>query len=179
MKRSGGLKRKTPLKAKTGLKVSTKPKVKKRLKLEDKTAQQLIKEADKWFSWYVRLRDSDYVEGEGWYGPCITCDNVLLVHDTEGKWKSNTNAGHFVSRGYHHTRFDETNVSLQCVRCNKWKGGEYTMYKVRLNEKYGAGEAERLEKEAVENKNYRCKKPELLQIIEDCKVRVNYILTTK
>lgn len=173
------LKKKTPLKAHKALQASKEKKIKKRVPLEQKTAQQLIKEADRWFSWYIRLRDSDYVDGEGWYAPCITCDTVLLVRDIHGKWKGNTNAGHFVSRGHHIVRFDEMNVNHQCVRCNKWKGGEYTIYKVRLNEKWGDGRAEELEKAAIDNKNYRCKKPELLEIIHDCKVRVERMILDK
>jgi hypothetical protein len=173
--------KKTPLKAKTGLKrnkalqPSKDKKPRKRLTLDQKTAQQLLKDADRWFSWYVRLRDSDFIDGEGWYAPCITHDGVYLVRDIEGKWKGNTNAGHFVSRGHHIVRFDERNVNHQCVGCNKWKGGCYTEYKVAVDEKYGEGTAAELEKLAIDNKNYRCGKAELLQVIEDCKTRIDYL----
>lgn len=173
MKRGEGLKRKTPLKANKALSASKEKKVKKRVPLEQKTAQQLLKEADKWFSWYVRLRDSDFIDGEGWYAPCITHDGVYLVRDIEGKWKGNTNAGHFISRGYHIVRFNEENVNHQCVGCNKWKGGEITRYRIAVDEKYGAGTAAKLDELALD-KNYRCGKAELLEVIHNCKEAIAF-----
>lgn len=64
----------------------------------NKTAQQLIPVADAWFSKYVRLRDSEF-KGDGWYGECIDgCGRILPVY-VQGKWKSSSNNGHFITRG--------------------------------------------------------------------------------
>lgn len=157
----------------------------KKPKKKAKTYSALLKDADRYFSKYVRLRDSEYKEIDdilGWWGECITCPSVLLVaHDEheKPKWTRNADNGHFVSRGHKIVRFNEMNCNLQCKRCNKWKGGEYTKYRFAIRDKYGVGVAEELEQLAQDNPVYRHPKAELEQIISDAKEQIEWYLKQK
>ena len=53
--------------------------------------------------------------------------------------------GHFQSRSFLATRFDEENCQNQCVGCNMFKQGEQYKFALNLNAKYGEGTAEELE----------------------------------
>ena len=57
----------------------------------------LVKEADRWFSKYIRLRD----------GRCVTCGS-----------QQNLQCGHLFSRKSYSTRWDERNAYAQCAGCN-------------------------------------------------------------
>lgn len=156
--------------------VKTSPKQpKKRLKLEQKSAQQLQKPADKEFSRYVRLRDSTLENGV-WVGTCITCTKTGTVAWHDGKklrFTSGWDAGHFIERGILSIRYEEENVNLQCAfHCNKMKSGNHEKYKGALDEKYGSGTYRKLENLAkLPESRRRLPKPELLQIIHDSKVQ--------
>lgn len=153
-------------------------KPRQRVPLEKKTAQQLIKVVDEAFSKYVRLRDSIYT-GKEWYGQCITCSrqgSVAWVDETDKvRYSPGWDAGHFISRGEKVLRFDEENVNLQCsYRCNRMRSGEHEKYKQALNDKYGEGTYQKLEKTAHDTTYYKLGKPELLQILHDAKTAVAY-----
>lgn len=185
MQRKTQLRAKTPLKAKTPVKARTalvrvaKPKVRKRKTLEQKTAQELIREADAWFSKYIRLRDSEF-NGKEWVAPCIDgCGKELVVIDAEGRWKNSANNGHFISRGVFSLRFDEMNTNVQSAHCNAWRDKEDMLegYRQGLDRKYGAGTAAELKRLSKLPDAYkRPSKAELLQLIHDCKLRIDYIL---
>lgn len=84
---------------------------------------------DDYFNPYIRARDADL--------PCISCgrDNG-----------SKMNAGHYLSVGSHpELRFDEANVHKQCEYCNGHKAGNAVAYRIRLIERIGLAEVERLE----------------------------------
>lgn len=147
-------------------------------KLEQKTAQQLVPEADKWFSRYVRLRDSSYT-GSDWVGYCITCSRPLTVIDSDGKWKATAQNGHFITRGTHTLRFNEFNCNLQCAHCNAWMDKEEMLerYRNALDLKYGSDikdELKRLSK--LPEAFRRASKPELLQLIKDSKTYIEHAL---
>jgi len=84
------------------------------------------------FSLYIRTRDS--VNG---YGNCSTCGEH--VHYKEA------NAGHYIHGNTKPTYFDERNVHLQCVRCNKWLSGNLHKYALFLERTYGSGILQELE----------------------------------
>ena len=84
--------------------------------------KNLIKRLDTIFSKYIRQRDSD---DEG-YCRCCTCGEVH--HWTK------IQAGHFISRKHYATRWDESNVNAQCVKCNVFKYGEAYLYSLYLGE---------------------------------------------
>ncbi len=80
----------------------------------------------KWFSLYVRLRDSD---GNG-DCRCITCGR--------SKHYKNMDAGHYVPRAYMECKYDEKNVHAQCAYCNRnQRGGMEIMYGAVIEERYG------------------------------------------
>lgn len=86
-------------------------------------------ELDRVFSVFIRIRDD---------GTCFTCNN-------EKHWRYQQN-GHYVSRSYLSTRFDEENCHCQCSGCNIFKKGNMDEYAVRLTRLYGNGILEKLDK---------------------------------
>ena len=56
--------------------------------------------------------------------------------------------GHFQSRSFLATRFDEENCQPQCVGCNMFKQGEQYKFSLYLDTKYGEGKSEELQSQA-------------------------------
>lgn len=177
------LKAKTPLRAKTPLKGRktlvrvVKPKVRKRTTLEQKTAQQLVKEADRWFSYYIRIRDSEKYPDGHWYGTCITCPREMVVYTADGKWTKGPQNGHYIGRGNHELRYSELNCNLQCAHCNAWldKIEMIERYTKAIKLKYGDYTVEELRKAPFRGSS---KKSELLAIIADSKTQLEWALQT-
>lgn len=96
-----------------------------------KSLKTLKKEATSLFQLYVRLRDSD----DKGNGKCCSCGKIIHYKKADG--------GHFISRGYASTLFSETNVHLQCKRCNLM-GGNASGYALFMLDKYKREEIERL-----------------------------------
>lgn len=82
---------------------------------------------DKWFSLYIRLRDSD----ANGYGRCISCGKLVHYKDAD--------CGHFINRQHMNTRYDERNCNLQCTKCNRFDEGNNVGYMQGLVKKYGEG----------------------------------------
>ena len=99
-----------------------------------KPLSKLKKELDKWFSLFIRLNNSNE------YGmvQCFTCGCVK-------HYKKGMQNGHFQSRSFLATRFNEENCQPQCVGCNMFKQGEQFKFAMNLEAKYGEGTAEYLE----------------------------------
>ncbi len=92
--------------------------------------------ADKWFSLYIRKRDAiKYGDGEN--VPCVTC----------GKWDSwkNMDCGHFITRNYQATRYNEKNSSCQCKRCNMHLHGDQFRHGQKIDQRWGEGTSAMLE----------------------------------
>ena len=85
------------------------------------------KEADKWFSRFIRQRDK---------GQCYTCP-----HKNDPK---KMQCGHFVPRQYLATRYDEINNHCQCYACNMLYGGQPDIYALNLERDYGRGIVKKL-----------------------------------
>ena len=98
-----------------------------------KSISKLKKELDKWFSLYIRLRDSNE------YGmvQCFTSGRVY-------HYKS-MHAGHFMSRKRLATRWCETNVQPQSPADNIFGQGEQYRFGLHLDSKYGEGTAEEIQ----------------------------------
>jgi|TARA_R110002020_G_scaffold443610_1_gene654865 hypothetical protein len=94
-----------------------------------KTISKLKKELDKWFSLYIRIRGS-----ENGLVQCFTCG--VVKH-----YKSGMQCGHFQSRRFMATRYDERN-QIQCIKCNMFEQGEQYKFALALDAKYGEGTAE-------------------------------------
>lgn len=81
---------------------------------------RVIKKLDVVFSKYIRLVNAD----KNGYCTCVTCNKKFF-------WKE-IQAGHFMSRKHYSTRWDENNVSPQCVSCNIYRSGEQYKYSLYL-----------------------------------------------
>lgn len=100
----------------------------KLLKEKIKTRQEWLKEAQRVFNSYIRLRDHGL--------PCISCGNYS---------KSAYHAGHYISVGSSSfLRFNELNVNNQCGSCNTYKGGNILEYREGLIAKIGLQAVEEL-----------------------------------
>ena len=100
-----------------------------------KTISKLKKELDKWFSLYIRLREST---SEG-LCQCFTCGKV--AHYKTGGMQ----CGHFQSRKHLITRWNEQNCQVQCVGCNMFKQGEQWKFGLQIDLKYGQSTSNDLE----------------------------------
>ena len=98
-----------------------------------KTISKLKKELDKWFSLFIRLREST-IDG---VTHCFTCGKI--------DYHNKLQCGHFQSRRHHSTRWHETNCQVQCVKCNMYEQGEQFRFGLALDGKYGEGTSEELE----------------------------------
>lgn len=100
------------------------------------------KKCDRYFSKYIRKRDTDY---RG-IGQCITCGKHVSIKSAD--------AGHFIRRDREATRYDERNVNLQCRECNRFKSGEQFEHAKAIDEKYGEGTADEL----LQKSKMRCRR---------------------
>lgn len=96
----------------------------------------LIKKLDTVFSLYIRLK---YARPNGMC-KCISCG-------TYKSWKEIQN-GHYMSRRYMSTRFDEDNCRPQCVSCNIFNQGNIQMYRRGLIKQIGEQRVDLIEYKA-------------------------------
>lgn len=100
-----------------------------------KTRSDWIKEAQREFNKYIRLRDA----GLG----CISCD-AQLVHEAAAG--GGYDCGHFRSVGSApHLRFDPRNAAGQCKRCNRYGSGRVVEYRKGLVLRHGLAFVEGIE----------------------------------
>lgn len=92
----------------------------------------------------------------------------------EGKWREGQN-GHFITRGFMVTRFDDMNCHLQCAHCNAWRD-KYDMtqsYAKAVEKLYGKGTVEELIELSQQPHAQRLlPKPDLLDIIYTCRAYI-------
>lgn len=110
-------------------KVERKAKVTQKLRF---SRTNLVKEADRAFSIYVRNRDQ-------WL-PCITC---------ETSWEDNFQCWHFMSRRHLNTRWVKTNAHGQCPKCNLWGSWEQFAHAEAIDKLYWQGMAKIVQKLAL------------------------------
>ena len=122
------------------------------------TVSSMKKKADKYFSLYIRYRDSEIVGSER-LATCITCGVKKPIKEMQN--------GHFVSRVCSKLRYNETNCNAQCMPDNVMKHGDLYEYARQLDLKFGDGTAEKLHNQRHEN--YKLTIQELEQIISDAK----------
>jgi hypothetical protein len=126
-------------------------KTKAKLKNEIKTNSDWLKEAQKVFNTYIRLRD----QGK----PCVSCSGSL---------GEKYDAGHYFSMGGHKAvTFNEDNVHAQCVTCNRYKHGNLLEYQIGIEKRIGAERLLKLHTEAHEVRKYTT--DELKEIIKKYK----------
>lgn len=90
-----------------------------------KTTKLAKARADKYFSEYIRLRDKDKM--------CVTCFGGGV-----------NDCGHFISRRFEATRFDEKNSNGQCIKCNRFQYGNQFEHGQAIDRMYGEGTAAEL-----------------------------------
>lgn len=112
------------------------------------TVQKMIKQAEKVFNKFIRLRDVGK--------PCISCG---------AKYSPSFDPGHLYSAGGHWAvRFFETNVHGQCKECNGMKAGNFDAYYDNLKTRISEPEIMLLNSFAHRTANYT--RDELQQIID-------------
>ena len=94
-----------------------------------KSLSQLKKALDGVFSLWVRKSGN---------GRCYTCGRLVGANGGQ--------AGHFISRSYLATRWDEDNVRQQCVGCNVFGGGKPLDFEEHLREEIGNKRVDDLKK---------------------------------
>ena len=129
-----------------------------------KSLPKLKKELDKWFSIYIRMRRAD----ANGLVDCFTCNK-------KDHWKKQQ-AGHFQSRRYLSTRWDEVNVQVQCVGCNMFKQGEQYTFGKLLDVRIGNGTSNKMEILAKRTtmKFMRC---DYVEMIQEYKQKVKILQT--
>jgi hypothetical protein len=106
-----------------------------RTQLEElKTLPKLLKEAQREFNRFIRLRDISQ--------PCICCGRPLGNTQVGGGY----DAGHYRSVGSaHHLRFNSDNCHAQRKDCNRWGSGRAVDYRLGLIQRIGLARVEALE----------------------------------
>src|SRR5574338_558741 len=95
-----------------------------------RSLKSLEKTADKWFSYYIRLRDADST-GQV---KCVTCGSTFHWNELD--------CGHFSTRNHKINRYREQNCHPQCTSCNQFKKGEQFKHGQYIDKKYGPGTAD-------------------------------------
>lgn len=99
-----------------------------RSQFRDTDRKHQTKVAQHAFNAYIRARDGQY---------CISC----------GATSGQFHAGHYISVGHGGSilRFEEDNCHSQCARCNSFKSGNVTSYRIGLTKKLGADRVTEIE----------------------------------
>lgn len=99
----------------------------------------LVKKLDKVFSEYIRRKWADHTG----LVQCITCGGYYDFKKIQ--------AGHYISRKYHGTRWDEENTRPQCWACNaKHMGnGRSDVFALYLISYYGKNILKKLNKKKI------------------------------
>jgi 5-methylcytosine-specific restriction endonuclease McrA len=92
---------------------------------------------DRYFSKYIRTRDTEPDFSGGRFGNCFTCGKFLSFSDLE--------CGHYIGRQHYATRWEPKNCRIQCVSCNHFNEGEKGTFRKRLVEQLGEEEVARME----------------------------------
>lgn len=100
--------------------------------MASKTKQLAKKRADKYFSLYIRQRDADH------RGLVKCCTSGKILH-----WKD-VDAGHYISRRFEATRYDERNCHAQSKQENRFYNGNQLQHQKYIINRYGADVAEEL-----------------------------------
>jgi hypothetical protein len=98
-----------------------------------KTRQDWMREAQKWFNKFIRLRDKSE--------PCISCQRFHSGQYHAGHYRTTAAAPQL--------RFDERNVHRQCAPCNNHLSGNIIEYRKGLVQRLGVAAVEALENDST------------------------------
>lgn len=163
MKQNKPLKAKTPLKAKKPIK----PNGAVRKTAKPHTISWYKKKADIAHSTATRLRFAEVQDGtpyKDWLVECITCGVKKPVREMQ--------CGHFMSRQYNATRYDEQNTSPQCYGCNVMHQGRQYEFGLALDALYGKDTAKAMHDKAKQP--HKLTINELKDIIEEAKEEIRF-----
>jgi hypothetical protein len=126
-----------------------------------KTLSDYEAEAKKVFQKWVRLRDAGK--------PCKSCQNP-----NPSDWCGS----HFFSAGvYSGMIFDERNCHGCCnTYCNKYLSGNLINYRINLVLEFGEDWVRQLENDALERKNYKYTKDELIEIKKKYEAKIKSLI---
>lgn len=99
---------------------------------------KVMKEADKHFSEWIRLRDAD----EYGYILCVTSGKRMHWRDAD--------CGHWISRAKLAVRYDERNAHAQGKMSNRFQGGHFFEHGLAIERIHGAGTRDILEKKVLQ-----------------------------
>jgi hypothetical protein len=102
--------------------------------VKSKSLAKLKKDLDHYFSQFIRLKHAND-NGEE---PCYTCGKVK-------HWKEQQ-CGHFISRQYLVTRWNEDNCRPQCAGCNLFGNGQLLDFEENLKRELGEEHVELMKK---------------------------------
>lgn len=102
--------------------------------MRKKSISFLKKDAWKWFSKYIRLRDALLTTGTKERVKCFTCDREIEIEKSQ--------AGHFIDGRGASVLFHEDLVHTQCYGCNVSKSGNKDAYTPRMIGLYGLKKVE-------------------------------------
>lgn len=110
-----------------------------RKKVRERTATWYKKKADSLFSLFIRQK---YADKDGNI-KCYTCPTIRPIKKMQN--------GHFISRRYLGTRYEEKNCRPQCWYCNGhgYGNGRPVEFATGLKAEYGAGIVEELYNQAA------------------------------
>lgn len=122
-----------------------------------KTRAEWLKDAQKVFNHYIRLRDEKL--------PCVSCGRFH-----QGQW----HAGHYLSVGAHpELRFEPLNVWRQCQPCNAHLSGNQINYRKELINRIGAEKVEWLE---GKHEPLKLTIPEIQALIAEYKAKIKQLV---
>lgn len=121
------------------MKTKSTPKTKK---IKKPSVSKLHKKLWAIFSLYIRLNES-----KDGIGTCITCGVKKPYKELQ--------AGHFISRRFKATLYDEMNVHSQCFACNCFLHGNLLRYRRVMDDLYGDEAVYNMEQKAKEIKQWK------------------------
>lgn len=125
------------------------------------------------FARYIKLRDTNQYG----YGRCIDTDLPIFYKRENGRWISNCDAGHYISREIKTLMYNEKNVHAQLSAANR--KNIFTNYRKNLVSKVGEETVLWLETQKHQwgNKNYfDIDEQEIIEIYSE---KVEYLLKKK
>lgn len=114
--------------------------------LKHKGKSELLKEADRLFSLFIRNRDAD----KDGYISCVCCGGIYNIEQLDGSGNKVVQCLHFMKREVYALRFQEDYAGAGCTYCNKNmfdnpKGKAYHQFKDKLISDFGLIEVQRIE----------------------------------
>ena len=122
------------------------------------SVKQLQNDLDDVFSTYIRQKGMD----EKGFNFCYTCGK----HD---HWKKLQN-GHYISRKYNGTRWEENNCRPQCVKCNIFSEGNKPAFARKFLKEFGESYLDELE--ILKNRTIKIDAFTLQLLINDYKSKI-------